>query len=294
MESFSNLISDAKSAVKVSNDAINEDASGSLEVRFGDYSRVYYSSNEYLRNLFNNFSVCGKKVLCVAGSGDQAFECISRGASSVDVFDINKLSKYYFYLRIWGMKYFDSYYPSIDELFNSHDWIKKVLKKVDLSSVTENEKEAFYFWSLYINEQLYDILNRKLFYLSRKPHVNTIEDVSRLNKLLEGREISFIHGDICSGSVPVDKKYDLIIMSNILEYCKGDKLVLRRTRDNLHRLLNDGGQVVCSRLLQYDHEAGSYVEEDVFEEMFSKEEFPFEMDPLIGKRVPVGYLYRKK
>lgn len=46
------------------------------------------------------------------GSGDQAFHFLNRDAKSVDVFDINRLSIYYYYLRIWLIKYMNEFYPN--------------------------------------------------------------------------------------------------------------------------------------------------------------------------------------
>ena len=64
-----------------------------------DYGRLYFCSNEPLELLFNNFSVEGKDVLTVLGSSDQLFHTIDRGANSVDTFDRNPYTKYYYYLR---------------------------------------------------------------------------------------------------------------------------------------------------------------------------------------------------
>ncbi len=294
MVDYSSIIGDAKKAVQVSDNAFKRDLVGSSPIEFADCCRIYYSSNEYLASLFKNFSVAGKDILCVSGSGDQAFHCINRGANSVDLFDINKLSKYYFYLRCWGIKYLNTFYPSINEFLDSHDWIKKVLKSVDISSLRGDEMDSFYFWSLYISEQNYDVLNRKLFYLCSRPHINSISDVSKLSGLIDDKDIAFFQKDICSDDVVLPKKYDIVIMSNILEYCKGDKLKLKKACDNLHGLLNNNGEVICSRLTQLDYEVGSHIETSVFDEMFEKEEFPFDYDPLFNKRVPVGYSYKKR
>ena len=45
---------------------------------YEDYDKIYHASNENLVRLFDNFSVNGKDVLTVCGSGDQAFMCLLR------------------------------------------------------------------------------------------------------------------------------------------------------------------------------------------------------------------------
>ena len=47
----------------------------------------------------------------VLASGDQAFYFYDNGAKKVDLFDINKLSIYYYYLRVWIIKYLGRFYP---------------------------------------------------------------------------------------------------------------------------------------------------------------------------------------
>ena len=72
---------------------------------------VYFSTNEHLDDIFSYIDVKDKKVLSVIGSGDQAFYFYNNGAKKVDLFDINKLAIYYYFLRVWTMKYLNRSYP---------------------------------------------------------------------------------------------------------------------------------------------------------------------------------------
>ena len=56
--------------------------------------KLYFNSNEMLNDLFSLVDVDNKDVLCVVGSGDQAFHCYQNGAKHVDLFDRNKFSIY--------------------------------------------------------------------------------------------------------------------------------------------------------------------------------------------------------
>lgn len=92
-----------------------------------NYNSIYFHSNEYLREIFDAVNVEGKDVLTVLGSGDQALYMYDRGAKSVDLYDKNSLTLYYYYLRVWTIKYLNEFYP---ELYFKNDFLKKLLKYV--------------------------------------------------------------------------------------------------------------------------------------------------------------------
>ena len=60
------------------------------------YNTLFFSTNENLDKLFSKIDVNGKNVLSVLWSGDHAFHLYNNGSSSVDVFDVNKLTIYYY------------------------------------------------------------------------------------------------------------------------------------------------------------------------------------------------------
>ena len=107
--------------INLENDLKKLDAVISFKNRNKYYGRIFFKSNEYVSDILSNFDLKNKKVLTVLGSGDQAFHFLNRGAKSVDVFDINRLSIYYYYLRIWLIKYMNEFYPND---FNYEYWIK--------------------------------------------------------------------------------------------------------------------------------------------------------------------------
>ena len=107
-----------KDDLKGAKQLINEDY-GSL-----GYHKVYYSSNEYLPQLFNQFSIKDKDVFTVVGSGDQVLYSYYKGARSVDTYDINILTKYYYYLRKWCLEETKEFYLSAKD-----DALIKAIKK---------------------------------------------------------------------------------------------------------------------------------------------------------------------
>ena len=110
---------------------IEKDIMGTYDVyntRYSsEYNKVYFNTNESLDDLFKNVDIKNKDVLTVLGSGDQSFYCYDGDARSVDVFDVNRLAIYYYYLRIWTIEYFDRFYPK-DNL--DKEYISNLLKLV--------------------------------------------------------------------------------------------------------------------------------------------------------------------
>ena len=84
---------------------------------FNDYSKVYYSSNEDLNKLFSSIDMNNKSVLTVLASGAQALYCLNKGASKVDVFDVNKITKYYYGLRLLAIKYLNTSFLGDEDEF---------------------------------------------------------------------------------------------------------------------------------------------------------------------------------
>ena len=107
-----------------------------------NYSKIYFASNEKLDKIFSNVDIKDKNVLTVLGSGDQAFHLYNRGARHVDVFDKNKLTLFYYYLRRWVIQYLNAFYP---ETNLRNIYIKKLLKKVEPRTI--EELDAYNYWS---------------------------------------------------------------------------------------------------------------------------------------------------
>ena len=110
---------------------------------FDKYGPVYPYSNENLDKLFSCVDVCGKDVLTVASSGDHAFYSYNNGANRVDLFDINILTKYYYYLRMWVIKYFDNFYFDNYKLSKKDESIRNTKREDEftLSHIDDFDEE---------------------------------------------------------------------------------------------------------------------------------------------------------
>lgn len=272
-------MADYQDDYKLALDVINKDV-------FGFFKTIFYCSNEDLSSLFKNFDFKDKHVLCVAASSDQYFHCLDHGASDIDLFDINKLTKYYVYLRRWIIKYCGTYYPDYDKLIDSKDFLKKLLVKVNACS--KEEQDVYEFW------RLFSLSNCSLENLFNKPNVrkcNEIINTDGLTKVLDVSNFDFINFDLSDDSYISDKKYDVIIVSNILEHFGLDDLKIINIKENLGKLLNDDGMVICSYVYTTDFDSPRVHERKIFDDEFSCEQI---LTTYNGNDMPIGYVYTKK
>lgn len=247
------------------------------------YSKIYYKSNEHLKELLKNFYLDNKSILTVLGSGDQAFHFLNSGVQSVDTFDINRLSIYYFYLRIWIIKYLNRFYP---ESFGRLSW-EKLKKRITITS--EKEKEVQQFWNLYFER--YDRINSIIEY-DPYAYTNEIDNLEILNKRLKNININFYNIDIASNEIKINKKYDVIYTSNISDWLfykfpNNDYFI--NYRNNLKKLLKEHGFIICAYAYLY---SGNEYEEYIFEQDFKK--YKLNKININDNFVTPGYYYVKK
>lgn len=244
---------------------------------------VYFSTNEILDDIFSYIDVKGKNVLSVIGSGDQAFYFYNRGAKNVDLFDINKLAFYYYYLRVWTMKYLNRSYPYRN--FGTR-YIRDLLFLVTPSS--DDEKKAYDYWKKFV-----DIFNVKCSdfmlissFLDLDDH---LYDDSGLFGKIEKFKPNFYNIDLTK-KADIKSKYDIIYTSNIHEYIEDDSS-FKIYRDNLSKMLNRKGIIVSTNVMN----DGPYEDEkNIMGKKFKCKHFPnISYDYGIGI-TSLGYCYSKR
>lgn len=269
---------------KVEEDVINTkkviDSCGK-HILGANYDRLFFSTNENINDLFSNVDICGKNVLSVLGSGDHAFHLFEKGAKNVDLFDINKLTLYYYYLRLWCIKYMGSYYIPFDF---KNKYIYELLSKVNPS--TSLEKDAYVYWKLLIDR--YSLDRKSLFFETDISCMdeNKINDLSRICQI--DSEINFYNFDI-SSKIDLDRKYDIIVVSNITDWLCIFQKNMEIYKDNLVRHLNSGGLIVASNI---NYPIIKIPERRIFEKEFDIFEYPSKVKNLCHE-YPVGYIYTK-
>lgn len=90
------------------------------------------------------------------------------------------------------------------------------------------------------------------------------DDLSNVADILDGYNLQFKHMNVCNG-FNSDKKYDIIFLSNIMDYNRNSKSRINDIRDNLDYLLTDDGIIVMAHFKFF---SGFNMEKDVFDETF--------------------------
>lgn len=254
------------------------------------YNSVYFHSNEELNAIFNEVDVTDKDVLTVLSSGDQALYMYDRGARSIDFFDINKFTLYYFYLRVWTIKYLNKFYP---ELYFKNNFLERLLKYVKPN--TEEEMQTYLYWKEFalnfgdLSKQ--DL--EELYILGTSIYKNKIYDISKIKYRLEKEKHNFYNIDL-SEKVSLEKKYDIVFVSNIGERILGlikrnkSTDVIEIYKNNLLNLLNDNGIVIATNVILCGPRKE---EEEIFSSNFVKQDLKSMCK--FGKKKSPGYVYKK-
>ena len=232
-----------------------------------NYSKIYERTNEDLYSLYSKIDIKDKNVLSVLSSSDQIFMARYFGARSIDSFDKNKLTLYYYYLRIWFIKYLSKYYPKLYN--NDYEQLDYLLNSVEVNSLIE--KNALHFWKVLSNKK--------------------IDFVSLFKLSYHSKDFSFVMGkDICGDiifnnfdffdNINNDKTYDIIIFSNILDWAGENNNKLKIARNNIYKLLNNDGIVLCSKFI---YNLNDFERHMIFSSLFDYQD--------LGD---VGYVYMKK
>ena len=250
---------------------------------------IYVNTNENLKEVFNNFDVKDKKVLTVLSSSDQLLSCLYNGAKEVDTFDRSYVTNYYFYLRKWLIEYKNQLYPSNKYLYDSAYELYKLI--FEIKAKTIEERKARIFWLVYFETNNYKC--NKYLFESRYCKGNTpFEDnIDKVREILP-KTINFYGMDIFD-EIDLDKTYDIIILSNMLEYETNNER--RNTlRKNLEKLLNNNGIVICSYKTTTKVSNFHLEERDILtkNQLVLDKEFKY-YEPFIGKEKELAYSYKK-
>lgn len=247
-----------------------------------NFDKIYFASNENIKGICSHLDLKNKKVLSVLSSGDQAFHLYNNGAKSIDLFDINNFCLYYYYLRLWFIKYMDVFYPPLNI---DNDTIKDILKLVNLNE--DCNSNAYLFWEYFVK------------YYSDEPRViqsmfkeepclyNRIDDVNNIIKAVKNDKINFYNFDISDSNNNITKKYDVVYISNIPHWCISKLDVITA---NLYDLINDDGMIIGANLRR----SSGYIERDAFDKKFIFSDLPYTYNEKYGRDIIPGYCLRKK
>lgn len=214
-------------------------ASGKIEFigkPFEKVQKFYYATNENIRGYMNLYNMHNKKIATVMGSCDHPLNACFHGATTIDTFDTNFLTKYYgLGIKISAiLKY--NYHEYLDFLKKivSDNISPKQLQNIITSLLPYMESEEKQFWKeisqyntfiqshsqrplnlfkmLSVNIISIDELTKKNSYLLNEANYN------KLKRLLSHTKINFTNCDCLDLPTQLKKQYDMIFLSNIPDY----------------------------------------------------------------------------
>jgi hypothetical protein len=240
-----------------------------------DYSNdkrnvIYNISTEEIDHFMPVLNVENKKVLAVAGSGDQLLTCALNGAKSVDAFDINPFQIYFTKLKVSALKAlsvgeFNDYFYK--KLIFSRSLYIKVRDYLDNStrkffdSLYKNDLESK-FYRLMANENMDDSFSIIPSYTKEENYY-----ITRNN--LEKMDIRYITSDLLNIHKKTKREYDVIMLSNIYKWLYSNKyltaeekkdMFMKFVNTRLINLLSDDG------IIQLYSSANGYKEKALEEE----------------------------
>lgn len=252
---------------------------------------IYKGTNENLKDIFNKYDVKDKDVLTVLASSDQALACYYCGAKTIDAFDRSYLTLYYYYLRKWLILYKNELYPTYKFLsFTGHGDIELYKLVCSIKVNSKREEEAKIFWKKFMefNQYKSNLLFEDRYCEEEKPYTN-----AKQIKGFYDKEIVFNMFDI-SNRINLNKQYDVIYLSNMLEY-KEIEDNRNTIRINLENLLKDGGIAICTYKIKKKNDLWHLKEINELTKGFLRLDHEYKhYEPLAGKKVDLAYSYRKR
>ena len=215
-----------------------------------NFRKIYTSTNESLLALFKKIDLSNKNVLTVLSSSDYLYMSYFFGAKNVDTFDINPLTYRFYHLRKWLIKN-----QVLDIGLSSYAETLKIIENTTSCSSLD-EKESLLFWREIIEKiGEYEFFTNQLFTTVFNPFCYYYEDkTDALSLILDSTNPSFYKFDISESiNINIKDKYDVIFLSNILDYVRSSKK-LPVVMENLSSLMNDNGSVICSHIPRYENE----------------------------------------
>ena len=232
-------------------------------------SKIYVHTNENIDECFKYFDFRHiNNALVVLSSGDYIFNLLANNVLNIDAFDTNQLTEYY----VFGLK------MALIKKYNYYEYLN-ILKRLTSDNISVEETTDIILGLIPYMEEKYQkhwtkivLYNKKkqenrektfnlLHLIGYETHcsnlmVNTYlkneENYNLVKENLKKANISFK----CANAVNLHKdfngKYDLILLSNILDFLSnewGDLWGYRRFKEltnNLHTITSDNGTILLA------------------------------------------------
>ena len=245
------------------------------ELLSDEYGKLYYKTNEDLVDAYLDTDFKEKEVFSVLASSDQVLTARFLEAKTVDAFDKNRLTIYYFYLRLWAIKYQKELYPKVYGK-EGKMWLSNLLSLVKPEN--EQEKQALIFFKKHLMTETN--LENLFFDEIIQPMGCTIYQKAEELEDCLSPELNFQRMNLFTPQRK-GKEYDIVCISNILDWARNNPNILRVLAKNLEQLTKKNGVVIGSSLI-YRSRANLEEELLLFYPYFEREEKDY------------SYIYHKK
>lgn len=219
--------------LKVAKDLIENKYNYNTEYYY-KFRQIYPFTTQNLKAQYKFFDLKDKDILTVQGSGDQVIELLLNGATNIDAFDINPLTEYYtdlklaaFRARVSKQEYLDFFryndYPIFGQDNNrcfNYETFNKIKDFLN--------PECHEFWiKLFATYEPQQIRRKNYLFSMDEARESVFENIlnyyeedkfKKLYTLVNKLEYQYIKSDIRQIPKILNKQYDFIDLSNIIQY----------------------------------------------------------------------------
>lgn len=226
---------------------VNEDIKQAMKVMdtnslFIDrFDKIYPFATENVYGCFDNYNFEDKDCLTVLGSSAQMLYMYLNGAKNVTAFDINNLTIYYFYF-IKAFLLSNISKEDFTNIFITRN--SKEIKRVFSKILKHLKGDAYIFWKSLYNMYHSSLFNDwKLFHYPDRPtiyHTSGFlddENIKIIRKKIINIDPKFIHCNLKDLSKYLQETFDLIYLSNIIQYTDSIHMYGAESQSKLETLI---------------------------------------------------------
>lgn len=285
---MANVEEDIQKAKKL----INSPNSGFIG--FNTDTFIYRFTNESIE-LYKNYLMDRERILSVTASGDQILNSILFGSNEIDSFDVSRFPKYYFELKKSAIEtlkrdefidfFVGEHLSSLVGYISCYKSLENNKLKEYYSGFNSNmDKDNKKFWDELFNIYNIDQVFSSPMFLVDDCHFQSLnpylydENYEELQMKIKNVKVNHHVGDIRQISGMLNKEYDLVNLSNIINYID----------------LNEYKKVLSNLSLSNNGIALSYIPvlEKYIKNFFKQEEYQF--DKLDQEFPEAVMIYQKK
>ena len=202
-----------------------------------EYSHAYVVSNEDLRHTTGLTRDMGRKVLTVAGSGEQPLFYTLNGATQIDTFDISYCARAIMDIKTQAIKSgmpYEQYVQLLTDLHNAPsasqvNGMSDILPKIPAHSA-----------KFVRGMDGYRIFGNGLRPENYKKEMISADEYAKLQKTLKGH-FNFIWSNVADLHTKLTTEYDVINLSNIFEWTPD---LIQPTLLNMRNHVRPGGYIL--------------------------------------------------